>query len=102
VEQFNRGRMTSGKLPREAEDELSPLHIEKVWELLEEKFCFNVKAWRKEFHEYFQKQPHQVQQREAFVKFGQEFINPVLNLVLKRKEYHSTWRNILLYIVKKH
>jgi len=44
--------MVHGKLPRDIEDELSPVHIERVWELLEEKFCFNVKAWKKEFHDY--------------------------------------------------
>ena len=101
MEQSTRGRIVYGKLPRDVEDELSPIHIEKVWELLEEKFCFNVKVWKKEFHDYFQKHSHQVDQREAFVQFVQEFINPILNLVLRRKEYHSTWQNILLYIVKK-
>ena len=102
MEQAKRSRMVHGKLPRDIEDELSPVHIEKVWELLEEKFCFNVKAWKKEFHDYVQKQPRHVQPDEAFVMFGEEFINPVLNLILRRREYHTTWRNILTYIVKKH
>ncbi len=94
--------MTYVKLPRDVEDQLSTIHIEKVWELLEEKFCFNVKVWKKEFHDYFQKQPHEIQMPQAFANFGREFINPVLNLVLRRSEYHETWRNILIYIVKKH
>jgi hypothetical protein len=101
MEQSTRSRLVHGTLPRDVEDELSSLHIEKVWELLEEKFCFNVKVWKKEFND-FQKQIPSVEYREAFVQFGHEQINPILNLILRRKEYHPTWRNILTYIVKKH
>jgi hypothetical protein len=97
-----RNRLLYGKMPRDVEDELSTIHIEKTWELLEEKFCFNVKAWRQEYKLYFQKQPHSVSEREAFVEFGAEFINPLLNKVLKRQEHHNTWGNILIYIVKRH
>ena len=89
-------------MPRDVEDELSSVHIEKAWELLEEKFCFNVKAWRQEYRAYYQKQPHSVSEREAFVEFGAAFINPVLNMVLKRQSFHNTWGNLLIYIVKKH
>ena len=102
VGRTTRSRLLYGKLPREVEEELSPPHIEKVWELLEEKFCFNVKVWKKEFEGFFQRQPHSVMREEAFVEFGAEFINPVLNLVLKRDPYHATWANILKYIVKKY
>ncbi len=102
MEAPTRSRLAQDKLPHDVEDELSSLHIEKVWELLEEKFCFNVKVWKKEFHEYCQKQSPSVDHREAFVRFGQEHINPLLNLVLRRKEYHPTWQNIITYIVKKH
>jgi hypothetical protein len=89
-------------MPRDVEDELTTIHIEKTWELLEEKFCFNIKAWRQEYKLYFQKQPHSVSEREAFVEFGAEFINPLLNKVLKRQDHHNTWRNLLIYIVKRH
>lgn len=96
-----RSQLVYGKLPRDVEEELSPIHIEKVWELLEEKFCFNVKAWKKEFLEYYKKQPQNISKEEAFVDFGSECINPILNMVLKRAEYHETWRNMLKYIVRK-
>jgi len=97
-----RNRLLYGKMPRDVEDELSTIHIEKTWELLEEKFCFNVKAWKQEYKLYYQKQPHSVSEREAFVEFGAAFINPILNTVLKRQGHHNTWGNMLAYIVKKH
>ena len=55
-----------------------------------------------QFHQYFMKMPHEVSEKEAFVEFGAEFINPLLNQILKRDQYHNTWGNILKYIVKKH
>lgn len=97
-----RSRLLYGKMPRDVEDELSPIHIEKTWELLGEKFCFNVKSWKQDYKLYFQKQPHSVSEREAFVEFGAAFINPLLNSILKRREHHNTWGNILIYIVKNH
>lgn len=90
------------KLPRNVEDELSAVHMAKVWELLGEKFCFNIKKWKKEYVEYLQKRSHNVSEQEAFVDFGTEFINPVLNAVLKRDRYFDTWGNMLKYIVKKY
>jgi hypothetical protein len=97
-----KSRATYGKLPREVEDQISVVHMGRVWELLEGKFCFNIKAWRKEFYEYFQKQPQNVTEGEAFVEFGVKHIQPLLNLVLKRNAYHPTWKNMLAYIVKKY
>jgi hypothetical protein len=97
-----RSRLLYGKLPREVEAALSATHIEKIWTLLEERFCFNVKLWKKDFHHYYQQQPRSVSMQEAFVEFGAEFINPILNTVLKRDHHHATWSNILKYVVKKH
>jgi len=102
MEKSTRSRLLYGKMPREVEDELSGIHVEKTWELLEEKFCFNVKVWKQEYKLYYQKQPHSVSEREAFVEFGATFINPVLNMILKRQPHHNTWGNMLIYIVKKH
>jgi hypothetical protein len=96
-----KNQLLYGKLPRDVEDELSPVHMTKVWELLEEKFCFNIKAWKKNFQEFYQKQPHSVSERQAFVEFGAKEIQPLLNMILKRKDFHPTWKNILTYVVKK-
>jgi hypothetical protein len=96
-----KNRALYGKLSRDVEDEISAVHMSKVWELLEEKFCFNIKLWKKDFYEYFQTQPHSVTEREAFVAFGIKHIQPVLNMVLKRNAFHPTWKNMLTYIVKK-
>jgi hypothetical protein len=97
-----RNRLLYGKMPREVEEELSTVHIEKTWELLAEKFSFNVKSWRAEYKTYYQQQPHSVTEREAFVEFGAAFINPVLNMILKRQAHHNTWGNLIIYIVKKY
>ena len=102
MEKSSKSKLLYGKMPRDVEDELSVIHIEKAWELLEEKFCFNVKAWKQEYKTFYQNQPHSVSEREAFVEFGAAFINPVLNTVLKRQTFHNTWGNMLIYIVRKH
>jgi hypothetical protein len=102
MERDVKSRLLYGKMPRDVVDELSPVHIEKTWGLLEEKFSFNVKVWNQEFKAYYQKQPHNVSECEAFVEFGGAFINPVLNTILKRQSHHNTWGNMIIYIVKKH
>ena len=94
-----RSRLIHGKLPRVTEEALSYVHMEKVWELLEGKFGFNVKEWKKEFHAYYLNPPG-ISKEQAFAEFGEEFINPILNAALKRKEYHDTWANMLKYIIK--
>ena len=96
-----RNQELNGKLPRDVENELSAVHMTRIWELLEEKFCFNIKAWKKDFYDYFEKQPHRTSEREAFVEFGLKRIQPLLNKVLARKDFHPTWKNILTYVVKK-
>jgi hypothetical protein len=98
----NKSREHYGKMPREVEDQISSIHMTKIWDILQEKFCFNVKAWKKEFYEYVQKQPGNTSEREAFVEFGVKHIQPILNLVLKRNVYHPTWKNMIAYVVKKY
>lgn len=102
MEKNARNRTIHARLSRDVEDQLSAVHMTKVWELLEEKFCFNIKKWKKEYVEYLQKRSSRVSEQEAFVDFGMEFINPVLNMVLKRDRYFDTWGNMLKYIVKKY
>lgn len=97
----NKTRLTHGKMPRDIEYEMTPVHVKKVWELLEEKFAFNTGAWKKEFKAYYEKQPRTTQEMEAFYDFGFETIQPVLNQILKRDPWHPTWRSLLLYIVRK-
>ncbi|MEO5980375.1 MAG: hypothetical protein ABIS36_22240 [Chryseolinea sp.] len=97
-----KGKVPYGKVPQDVEHELSSVHIDKTWSLLEEKFCFNVKAWKQDYQAYCQKQGSKMSEQEAFVEFGTEFINPLLNKILVRKSYHNTWSNMLSYIVKKH
>jgi hypothetical protein len=101
-EQRSKSREYYGKLSRDVETQLSSVHMGRVWDILQEKFCFNVKAWKKEFYEFVQKQPGNASESQAFVEFGVKNIQPVLNAVLKRNAYHPTWKNMIDYVVRKY
>lgn len=98
----NKTRLAHGKMPRDIEYEMNATHVKKVWELLEAKFAFNIVSWKKDFKAYYERQPRTTQEMEAFYDFGFENIQPVLNQILKRDQWHPTWRALLHYIVKKY
>jgi hypothetical protein len=102
AEKNHKSRLVYGKMSRDVEHSMSAVHIARAWDLLLEKFCFNTKLWKKEFYEYYQKQPQNISESEAFVDFGTKHIQPLLNMVLKRNAFHPTWKNLLTYIVKKY
>ncbi len=37
------------RLPRDVENAFEEVHIQKIWNVLEDKFSFNVKGWKEEF-----------------------------------------------------
>jgi hypothetical protein len=73
--------------------------FEKVWNLLQEKFHFNVREWKKEFDKVNNRRPRFISTEEAFMIFGKKEIEPLLNAVLKRK-FVPTWINILRFVLK--
>ena len=88
------------RLPRDVEDAFEEVHIQKVWNVLEEKFSFNVKGWKEDFNKYLASQSREISVRQAFIEFGLKKIQPILNGILKRTDYHPTWINIMRWVVK--
>ena len=40
------------RLPRDVENSFEEVHIQKIWNILEEKFSFNIKGWKEDFAKY--------------------------------------------------
>ena len=88
--------------PVPAFQDFEEAHIERVWELLAEKFHFNIPAWKKEFREFLGRQYRNTDETDAFLIFGTQKINPVLNEILKRNSLHPTWQKMLEYIMNRY
>ncbi len=91
----------SNHLPPDIEDEITELHVREIWQLLKDRFSFNIPEWKKEFKRYLDRQPRNSSEIQVFVEFGKKFIQPVLNKALCREEYHPTWRNLIVHVVSK-
>jgi hypothetical protein len=88
------------RLPRDVENSFEEVHIQKIWNVLEEKFSFNIKGWKEEFTKYLNSQSREISERQAFIEFGLKKIQPLLNGILKRTDYHPTWINLMRWVVK--
>jgi hypothetical protein len=81
------------------EYEFQEYHINKTWDLLEEKFSFNKKAWKKRFNDYLNKRPANADEIGSFLRFGNQTINPILNEILCRNILYPTFNNLTKFIV---
>ncbi len=88
------------RLPRDVENSFEEVHIQKIWNVLEEKFSFNIKGWKEDFNKYLLNQSREISERQAFIEFGLKKIQPLLNGILKRTDYHPTWINLMRWVVK--
>jgi hypothetical protein len=88
--------------PIPAFQDFEEAHIEKVWQLLAEKFHFNIPEWKKEFRDFLGKQYRNTEETDAFLIFGTQKINPILNGILKRNSLHPTWQKMVEYVMKKY
>ncbi len=88
-------------IPQLISDHFEAMHIDLVFDELETRFGFNLKAWKKKFQEFLSRQPRTTSEMDAFIKFGNSFINPILNEILCRNSLHSTFVKMLYYIVEK-
>ena len=88
-------------IPQLISDNFELMHIDLVFKELSNRFGFNEPAWKKKFQEYLTKQPRTTSEMDAFIKFGNSFINPVLNEILSRNTLHSTFVKLLYYVVEK-
>jgi len=73
--------------------------IDKVWNELERRFHFNVKAWKKEFEMIASNSDRFKDLQEVFLEYGKMNIEPLLNIILKRHR-HPTWINLVTYVLK--
>jgi len=87
------------RLPQDIARQFQEAHIERTWKVLEERFSFNVNGWKAEFRRYLQSQSRGISERQAFTEFGKKKIEPLLNLILKREQYHPTWTNLMRWIL---
>lgn len=74
-------------------------HISKVWNELEERFGFKLASWNQKYNEYLKKQPRTVSEIEAFIYFGNRFINPVINEILCRPAQFPSFNRLLEYVI---
>ena len=56
------------RLPRDVENSFEEVHIQKIWNILEEKFSFNIKGWKEDFTKYLASQSRQISERQAFIE----------------------------------
>ena len=73
--------------------------IDKVWNELERRFHFNVKAWKKEFDVIASNSNRFKDLQEVFLEYGKKNIEPILNTILKRHR-HPTWINLVSHVLK--
>ncbi|MGC4021396.1 MAG: hypothetical protein QM734_05370 [Cyclobacteriaceae bacterium] len=74
--------------------------MEKTWNLLAEKFGFDKKKWKVRFEEYCSKrQRYEDDKLGAFFKFGNTFINPLLNDILCRNPLYPTFNNLTEFVL---
>lgn len=73
--------------------------IDMVWNELERRFHFNVKAWKKEFEIETYNDERFKDLQEAFLEYGKRKIEPLLNIILKRDRY-PTWINLVSHVLK--
>jgi hypothetical protein len=82
--------------------EFTEMHIQLTWNELHERFGFDLKTWKKKFSDYLMKQPRQTDVVSAFLRFGNDRINPLLNEILGRASGYPTFQRFTEYITSKH
>lgn len=88
-------------IPQLISDHFEPMHVELVFRELQGRFGFNIPAWKKKFQDYLSRQPRNTSEMDAFIKFGNTSINPVLNEILCRNSLHPTFVKLLSYVVER-
>jgi len=73
--------------------------IDKVWDELERRFHFNIKAWKKEFAMIATNRNRFKDLQEELLEYGKMKIEPLLNTILKRR-HQPTWINLVTYVLR--
>ena len=83
-------------------DDMDSTHIQKVWDELADRFGFPEKVWKALFKKYLDKQPREVGEVSAFLRFGhaKNSINDILNGILCRTSGINTFEKLCIYVVE--
>lgn len=73
--------------------------FDKVWNLLEDKFSMNIVAWKELFAKAERTRGRFTSREEAFMIFGKQKIEPLLNDLLCRRRV-PTWIYLLRYVLR--
>ena len=73
--------------------------FDKVWQVLEDKFSMNIAAWKAAFARVERTRGRFTSREEAFLLFGKQKIEPLLNDLLYRKRV-PTWIYLLRYVLR--
>jgi hypothetical protein len=73
--------------------------FDKVWHVLEDKFSMNIVAWKASFAIAERTRGRFTSREEAFLLFGKQRIEPLLNDLLCRKRV-PTWIYLLRYVLR--
>jgi hypothetical protein len=73
--------------------------FDKVWQVLEDKFSMNIAAWKASFASAERTRGRFTSREEAFLLFGKQRIEPLLNDLLCRKRV-PTWIYLLRYALR--
>jgi hypothetical protein len=90
-----------GMVPESIIKYYDQMHVDLTFRELHDRFGFPVKEWKEKFRQYLLTQPRNTSELDAFVKFGNRVINPVLNEVLCRRPSHDTFNKMLYYVIEK-
>ena len=89
------------RVPRTLEDQFREHHIDLVFKELHERFSLNVKFWKEQYQSKLRSQPRHVDEVGYFLKFCNQYINPLLNSLLGRYDQHPTFNKLVEYVMRK-
>ena len=93
--------MKSDRNQRTLQHDFELMHINLVWNELHDLFHFDKPGWKKRFAEYLLRQKRGVSEVEAFFRFGNDQINPILNEILARRPGYDTFNSLCRYVLNK-
>ena len=86
-------------MPQLILDDYRKEHIDLLLTELKQCHGFNEKAWREKFMQFKTGQPRGTGELDAFIKFGNGFINPVLNNIQGHDHHQPLFVKLLMNII---
>ena len=82
-------------------NDFQEIHIPYVWEELHARFGFDIQKWSKDKFPMYLRQQRHASRLDAFMTFGNDRINPLLNELLCRPVNHPTFNRLLHHVLQK-